>query len=84
MTVEEPSHRVGIIYVANALRETVSTYGKTRWMAFTSKMCEKHLWKSDILSKDAGHRPASLCKMSVFHRRFSHILLVKTNYLVSP
>ena len=25
-------------------------------MVFTSKMCEKHLWKSDILSKDAGHR----------------------------
>ena len=24
-------------------------------MAFISKMFEKHLWKSDILSKDAGH-----------------------------
>ena len=35
-----------------------STYGKTRWMAFTSKMCEKHLWKSYILRKDVGHRPA--------------------------
>ena len=23
-------------------------------MVFTSKMCEEHLWKSDILSKDAG------------------------------
>ena len=21
---------------------------------FSSKMCEEHLWKSDILSKDAG------------------------------
>ena len=27
-------------------------------------MFEKHLWKSDILSKDAGQRPAFLCKMS--------------------
>ena len=46
-------------------------------------MFEKHLWKSDILSKDAGHRPASLLKMSFFHSCFSNILLVKTNYLVS-
>ena len=30
-------------------------------------MFEKHLWKSDILSKDAGHRPASLLKMSLFY-----------------
>ena len=42
-------------------------------------MFEKHLWKSDILSR----RPASLLKMSLFHRCFSNILLVKTNYLVS-
>ena len=39
-------------------------------------MFEKHLWKSDILSKDAG-RPASLLKMSFFRRCFSIILLVK-------
>ena len=25
-------------------------------MAFASKMFEKHLWKSDILSEDTGHR----------------------------
>ena len=25
-------------------------------VGFTSKMFEKHLWKSDILSKYAGHR----------------------------
>ena len=31
-------------------------------------MFEKHLWKSDILSKDADHRPGSLLKMSLFHR----------------
>ena len=42
-------------------------------VGFTSKMFEKHLWKSDILSKDAGRWPASLLKK----------LLVKTNYLVS-
>ena len=46
-------------------------------------------WKSDILSKkseilikDAGHGPASLLNMSILHRCFSLILLVKTNYLV--
>ena len=59
------------------------TNGKTRWMVFTSKMFEKHLWKSDILIKDADHRPASLLKMALFHRCFSNLLLVKTNYLVS-
>ena len=46
---------------------------------FTSKMFEKHLQKSDILSKDAGHRPAYLLKMTFFHRFFSNILLVKSN-----
>ena len=25
-----------------------------KWMIITSKMCEKHMWKSDIWSKDAG------------------------------
>ena len=46
-------------------------------LVVTGKMFGKHLWKSDILSKDAGHRPASLPKMSLFHRCFSNILLVK-------
>ena len=32
-------------------------------MVFTNKMFEKHQWKSDILSKDAGHRPASLLNL---------------------
>ena len=45
-------------------------------------MIEKYLWKSDILSNDAGDRPAALTEMSLFCRRFSNILLVKTNYLV--
>ena len=33
-----------------------STDVETRQSTFTSKMFEKHLWKSEILSKDAGHR----------------------------
>ena len=45
-------------------------------VGFTSKMFEKHPRKTDILSKDAGRRPAS-------SRKMSNILLVKTNYLVS-
>ena len=36
------------------------TYLETRQLVFTSKMFEKHLWKSDILSKDAGHRQVDL------------------------
>ena len=32
-------------------------------------MFEKHLWQSNILSKDAGQWPASLLKMSLFHRK---------------
>ena len=60
-----------------------STYVKTWELVFISKMFEKQLWKSDILSKDGGHRPASLLKISLFQRCFSNILLVKTNYLVS-
>ena len=31
-------------------------------------MFEKHLWKSDILSTNAGHQPASLLKMSLFSK----------------
>ena len=50
-------------------------------MVFTSKIFEKQLWKSDILSKDAAHRPASVLEISLFHRCFSNILLVKTIYI---
>ena len=46
-------------------------YVETRYLVYISKMFEKHKWKSDILSKDAGHRHASLLKMSLFHRWFS-------------
>ena len=43
-----------------------------RLLVFTSKMFEKkHLWQSDILSKDAGHWPVSLLKRSLYHRYFS-------------
>ena len=38
-------------------------------------MFQKHLWKSDILSKHAGRRPTSLLKMPLFHRCFSNNLL---------
>ena len=44
-------------------------------------MFEKHLWKSDILSKDTGRWPEASPKMPLFDM-FSNILLVKTNYLV--
>ena len=35
-----------------------------------AKCLKKHLWKSDILIKDAGHWPVSLLKMSLYHRYF--------------
>ena len=38
-------------------------------MGLTSKMFEKHLWKTDILSKDASHCPVSLLKMSLSHSK---------------
>ena len=43
----------------------------------------KHLCKSDILNKDAGHWPVSLLKMSLCHRYFLAYFARKTNYLVS-
>ena len=46
-------------------------------------MFEKHLWKSDILGKDAGHRPGCLLKMSLCQRCFSNISLVTASNLVS-
>ena len=52
-------------------------------VGFIIKVFEKHLWKSDILSKYVGGWPASLLKVSVFHRCFLNILPVKTNDLVS-
>ena len=40
-----------------------------RWFLLV-KCLEKHLWKSDISSKDAGHWPVSLLKMSLYRRFF--------------
>ena len=36
-------------------------------------MYKKHLWKSDVLHKDADQLPTSLFKISLFHKCFSHI-----------
>ena len=43
-------------------------------MVFTSKLCEKHLRKSDILSKDPGYRSTSLLKMSLSTGFFTHFV----------
>ena len=40
-------------------------------------MFEKHLWKSDTLSKDAGHRPTYLFKMSLFLTYFFKLFASK-------
>ena len=37
----------------------------------------------EFLRKNASHRPVSLPGMLLFQRRFWHIFLVKTGYLVS-
>ena len=43
----------------------------------------RHHWSYlTHLSKDAGHRPASLLQMLLFQSCFSNILAVKTSYLV--
>ena len=52
-------------------------------MVFTSKMCEKLMWKSDILSKGASRWPTSLLKIFLCRMCFSYILLVRTKFLVS-
>ena len=59
-----------------------SIYVETRYLVFSSKMFEKRLFTSDILNKYAGQRLVYLLKISLRHRFFSNILLVKTNYLV--
>ena len=43
-----------------------------------AKCLKNTCWKSDILSED------DLLKMSLFHKSFLNMLLVKTNYLVYP
>ena len=37
-----------------------------------AKYLKKHLWKSDILSKDASHWPEYLVKASLYHIFFTH------------
>ena len=80
------AHFFGCPYRSNGTKIHLGAtlFGEARWMLFNSEMRKKHQWKCDILSKDAGHQPGSLPKMSLFHRCFSHILLVKTKYFVSP
>ena len=51
---------------------------------FTKNVHEKQLWKSGILSKDAGRWHASLLKISLLRKCFAHILLLKTNNLFFP
>ena len=42
-------------YLLNPFLTNVPLMDKPGSWFFTSKMFEKHLWKIDILSKDAGH-----------------------------
>ena len=52
-----------------------------RWFLLV-KCLKKHLWKSYISSKDAGHGPVSLLKMSLYRRLFLACFASK-NYLAS-
>ena len=47
------------IYKYQTIFDQCSTYIETRWLVFTNKIFEKHLWKSHIASKDAGRWPVS-------------------------
>ena len=42
-------------------------------------MCKKHLWKSDILSTDAGHRRASLEEPEGLKVRMSRVTNLSHN-----
>ena len=42
-----------IIIDVSSIFDQCSAYVETRQLVFTSKIFEKHLWKSDFLSKDA-------------------------------
>ena len=44
--------------------------GKPRSWFLLAKCVKKHLWKSDILSKDTDQQSASLLRISLFHRCF--------------
>ena len=54
---------------------------KTPGCSFVRTKCVINtVWKSDILSNDAGHWPLSLLKMSLFCWCFSIMLLVQISY----
>ena len=55
-----------------------TTWKYQRTLLYTRKMWVKHLRKNDISNKDERNRPASLRKISLFHRCFLHILRVKS------
>ena len=47
-------------------------------------MFEKHLWKSDVFNKEAGHRLPSLLKMSlpqVFFKHFASKNQLRGSYI---
>ena len=60
------------MFQLNLFQDDVPLKKKPGEWSFLAKICEKHLWKIKILSKDAGHRPASLLKMSPFYMFFKH------------
>ena len=73
----------GLVTVINPFSTNVPLVDKPGSWFLLAKSLKKYLRKSDILNKYAGRWPASLLKMSLLHRWFSNILLLKTNYLVS-
>ena len=61
------------------LVEKFLTHLMSRFMLekiYISEMCEKRLWKNDILNIDGGNFSACLCQILLFHRYFPYILLV--------
>ena len=62
-----------------------SNYVETRQLVFTSKMFEKHLCKSDILSKDASHLSLNGTLVENGLRKFCMlkiVLLLKVSIIV--
>lgn len=45
------------MFQLNLFQDDVPLKKKPGEWSFLAKICEKHLWKIKILSKDAGHRP---------------------------
>ena len=44
----------GLMYV-KPISSQCSIFAETRWLVLISKLCEKQMWKSDMLSKDGGY-----------------------------